>query len=38
VPFRSDAFERGGRQDRVLVARPAKIVTAQHNDYTGPEM
>jgi hypothetical protein len=38
VPFRSDSFEKIAQRDSGLSAvRAAKIVTAQHNDYTGPE-
>jgi hypothetical protein len=31
-------FEQIRQRERVSAAPPAKIVTAQHNDYTGREM
>jgi hypothetical protein len=38
VPFRSDAFDKIVPQDSAPAARRPKIVTLQHNDYTGPEL
>jgi len=38
VPFRTDAFDKIVSQDLAPAPGRPKIVTVQHNDYTGPEL
>jgi hypothetical protein len=38
VPFRTDASEQIAPPDKAPAAGRPKIVTVQHNDYTGTEM